>query len=102
MITNELTRRQVRYWCFRFRTASEKGGAPALGAPRGLRKRFEEHAHFGGWENYGITWDVSDTDPFTLVPLRISLEVQWNTEAMASARELPKPKDGLGNEQVLI
>jgi hypothetical protein len=85
-------RRQVRYWLFRFRTAAE-GGASAKGAPSGLRERFEDHPHFGGWENYGVTWDVSDDDPSVLVPLRVSLEVQWNTEAMASARELPKPEE---------
>lgn len=92
MKLEELTRRQVRYWLFRFRTA-ESGGAPAKGAPAGIRKRFEDHPHFGGWANYGVTWDVSETDSFVLVPLRTSLEIQWNTEAMASARELPKPEE---------
>jgi hypothetical protein len=91
MKLEDLTRRQARYWYFRFRTAAE-AGAPAKGAPAGLKKRLEAHPYFGGWEGFGITWDVGD-DPFSPVPLRISLEVQWNTEAMASARELPKPEE---------
>lgn len=89
-----LTRRQVRYWLFRFRVETESKGAPAEGAPVGLREYFEEHAHFLGWEVFGITWDVSADDPYVIVPLRHSLETMWNTEAMSTARELPlTPKD---------
>jgi len=84
---DSLTRRQVRYWLFRFRTA-EDGGAPAEGAPVGLRARFEKHPHFSNWHNFGVTWDVG-SDPYVLVPLKYSLEQQWNTEAMASARPYP-------------
>ena len=84
-----LTRHTIRYWCFRFRTAAEPDGNSAKGAPLGLRKQFEAHPHFGGWEEFGIKWDVAADDPYTIVPLRHSLDILWNTEMMASARELP-------------
>jgi hypothetical protein len=83
----ELTRHEVRYWLFRFRTA-ETGGASAEGAPLGLRERFEGHPHFSGWSSFGVTWDVAE-DPFVLVPLRHSLEEQWNSQAWAAARPMP-------------
>ena len=92
MPLGDLERKEIRYWLFRFRTAAT-GGDPATGAPRGLRKRFEDHPHFVSWESFGMTWDVGD-DPWTLVPLKHSLEEQWNTEAMNSARPWPGVPDG--------
>lgn len=89
----KLTRHDVRYWCFRFRTAAEPGGNSAGGAPPGLRKQFEKDPHFGGWENFGMTWDVATEDPYRIVPLRFTLEQTWNTEAYASARDLPNRQE---------
>jgi len=82
------TRRRVRYWFFRFRT-EVTGGAPATGAPRGLRAKWEADPYFGGWENFGVTWDL-DVEGTRIVPLRHSLEQTWNNEAWANARDLPR------------
>jgi hypothetical protein len=73
-----LSRRQVRYWLFRFHTEAT-GGDRATGAPKGLKREYEKHPHFGGWDQYGVTWDVAD-DPKVIVPLRYSLLQQWNSE----------------------
>jgi len=84
-----LTRHEIRYWCFRFNTATKPEGSPATGSPTGLRKDFENNPHFGGWEGFGVTWDVDKEDPYRIVPLRHSLDTQWNTEMSSSARDLP-------------
>lgn len=84
-----MTRRQIRYWFFRFQTSLEEGGASAGDAPTGLREKYESHRHFGGWENFGVTWDLDKEETEVIVPLRYSLESEWNREVSASARELP-------------
>jgi hypothetical protein len=81
-------RRDLRYWCFRFRTEAN-GGDPATGAPKGLKSKVEDDQHFGGWQQFGVTWDWDD-DGRRIVPLRFSLEQTWNTQAWASARDLPE------------
>ena len=82
-----LPRRELRYWCFRFKQAAD-GGASAKGAPRGLRRHIEANEYFGGWESFGVTWDWDDP-PERIVPLRHSLESEWNAQAWASAKPLP-------------
>lgn len=83
-----LTRRKLRYWCFRFHTEAT-GGASADEAPPGLREEVEAHPHFGGWDQFGVSWDFDPDDHTRIVPLRHSLLEQWNTQAWASARDLP-------------
>ncbi len=85
---SELSRRQVRYWCFRLHTESI-GAAKADGCPEGLREHFEAHMWFPGWKKFGISWDVHPDNPLDIVPLKRSLESTWNAEALASARDLP-------------
>ena len=84
-----MTRRQTRYWFFRFQTELEEGGTSANGAPTGLKQHYEAHPHFGGWKSFGVTWDLDKKDLEVIVPLRYSLESEWNREVSASARELP-------------
>lgn len=85
-----MLKRQVRYWCFRFRTETEEDGATADDAPKGLRERFEEMEWFQGWSKFGITWDVHDEDPFRIIPLKISLQDQWNAVIEKKVPELVK------------
>jgi len=93
-----MTRRQIRYWFFRFRTELEPDGASAEGAPEGLKEKYESHPYFGGWDNFGVTWDLDTDDTERIVPLRFSLEQQWNTEIASLARTLPLP-DTSQNEE---
>lgn len=86
----DLGRRKMRYWMSRFKRELETDGAvPADEAPAGMKAGWEADPHFGGWENFHITWDVDEEDFTRVVPLRFSLEQQWNTQAWANARELP-------------
>lgn len=86
-----MSRRQIRYWFFRFKNElDEVDGVPADGAPVGLREHYEEHPYFAGWDKFGETWDLSEDDVEQIVPLRYTLEQEWNREVSASARELPK------------
>ena len=87
-----MTRREIRYWFFRFRTELESDGASAEGAPEGLREQYENHPHFGGWDNFGVTWDLDSDDVDVIVPLRFSLEQQWNSEIASLAKPFPLPK----------
>ena len=87
-----MTRREIRYWFFRFKNALEVEGASDEGAPSGLKEHYEEHPHFGGWENFGVTWDLDPEDVEVIVPLRYSLEQQWNTEIASLARPFPVPE----------
>lgn len=85
-----MTRRQIRYWFFRFHQQAlgeDKSGMD--GPPEGFKEEWESHPYFGGWDNFSITWDLADESVDTIVPLRFSLEQQWNTEASKTARELP-------------
>lgn len=87
-------RRQVRYWCFRFKT-EESGACKADGAPKGIRKHFEDNDYFLGWKNFNESngWDVSHTEPLELVPLRMGSDDAWNKELEKSIKELPKKEE---------
>ena len=87
-----MTRRQLRYWFFRFKTELEPDGVPAEGAPEGLKEEWEDHPYFGGWDKFGVTWDLAEDSTDTIVPLRYSLEQQWNAEVAKSARPFPLPQ----------
>ena len=84
---NELNRKQIRYWCFRFYTEST-GGDKAVGAPVGLKEHFESLDWFSDWKSFGIKWDVRPENPLDMVPLKQSLESQWNMEITKSTRML--------------
>jgi len=84
-----MTRREIRYWFFRFKTEMEVGGASATDAPPDLKEHYESHPHFGGWEKFGMTWDLDEKDVEVIVPLRYSLEQEWNRQVAALARDLP-------------
>ncbi len=89
MKLEELSRRQVRYWLFRFRTEKE-GGAKATGAPRGLRKRFEGQPEFDGWAKFGMTWDVAEGDYFKAVPRKYTIHEEWNATLRRLVIDLPR------------
>jgi len=83
-----LPRRKVRYWLFRFRTEAE-GGPKATGAPRGMRKYFEEQEGFGGWIDFAVTWDVNPEEPLQIVPRRFSVWEEWDATLNMVLRDMP-------------
>lgn len=90
MLSN-LTKRQIRYWCFRFHSEST-AGTVATDAPDGLKVHFEGLPWFPGWKSYGVTWDVDPKNTLDIKPLKQSLVDVWNHEAIGLAREFPTAK----------
>ncbi len=87
-----LTKRQLRYWCFRFRS-SETSAVDALGAPEGVREYYESLDWFPGWKTFGVTWDLHKDNPFLIVPLKEDPTAKWNADAFLSSKELPKKSE---------
>lgn len=85
-----MTRRQIRYWFFWLhQEALGEDKSESASPPEGFREEWEAHPHFGGWANFSVTWDLAPESVETIVPLRYSLEQQWNTEASKTAMDLP-------------
>lgn len=87
----ELTRRKVRYWCFRFKT-EEVEFVPCTDAPAGLKGYFESLEWFSGWKQFAVTWDVRDESPLSIKPLKESSEVAWDRVLLEESKELPGVK----------
>jgi hypothetical protein len=87
-VLRRLSRRTVRYWCFRFATEIA-GGDSAVDAPDGLRDHFEALRWFSGWRTFAVTWDVADHDHLDIMPLHRSLEAAWDEVIRAEAKDLP-------------
>jgi len=77
MSFEDLHRRKVRYWCFRFRTEAEEG-VDASDAPKGLKEKFEEMEWFQGWSKFGVTWDVHEKFKFQIVPRKSTIHEDWD------------------------
>ena len=84
---DNLTKRQIRYWCFRFRTEAE-GGVSADGAPIGLKEHFEELEWFSEWKDFSLTWDVKEDSPLEMIRLKENAEDEWQKVVEANAKEL--------------
>jgi len=90
-----LQKKQIRYWCFRFKTEVE-GGAPAEGAPSGLREHFEGNSFFNlvkGWVGFASEWDIEmkDGNP-EIKPIDKSIWKDWDEHCKSIAKSIPKKK----------
>lgn len=83
-----LPKRQIRYWCFRFKTEAD-GGARATGAPRGLKKHLEDSDGFEGWKRFAISWDVDEENPLVVVPRNFSVWEDWDRTLRRVVKPLP-------------
>jgi len=102
----ELTRSNIRYICFRLKTESE-GGPKASPTDAGVmshvaevKEHMEPQDGFGGWDKFGITWDVDKISPLVVMRRKTSLETEWNKVVNANARELPAASQGFVQEVV--
>src|SRR3990167_10104278 len=84
---DKLTKRQIRYWCFRFRTEVE-GGAPASGAPAGLKKHFEDMEWFSAWKDFSLVWDVKEDSPLEIRRLKENAKEVWQKVVEKNAKIL--------------
>ena len=88
MSLEKLTRRKVRYWCFRFHTEAIDG-VDSSDAPEGLKEKFEEMEWFQGWDKFGVSWDISEEDNFRIVPRKTSIHQDWDKVIMSKFPVLP-------------
>jgi len=92
-----LTRRNIRYICFRLQTAEKGGVSPPLDIKEGIMrfaKEIQEHMQtqegFGGWGKFAMTWDVDELSPWVVVRRKSSIYSEWNRTVEREARDLPK------------
>lgn len=90
-----LTKRQIRYICFRLQTEAE-GGNPALPEDRApmsfvakVKKHMESQDDFGGWKMFAKTWDVDEKSPLVVIPRISSIYSDWNNVMKKEAKDLP-------------
>ena len=90
-----LTRSQVRYYCFRIQTELASG-TDAGNIPDGLKEHIESQDFFQSWEEFGETWDISEakkgkifTNPLDVTLRTYGIQEEWQRTIEREARELP-------------
>lgn len=94
----DLTRRQIRYICFRLQTQAEEGGPVASDNESGpmslageIKKHMESQDDFGEWKMFAKTWDVDEKSPLVVVKRTSSIYTNWNNILKKGAKDLPVP-----------
>lgn len=92
---DKLTRRNIRYICFRLQTEAE-GGNIAKVEKTGVmsyvdkvRKQMESQEEFGGWKKFAKTWDVDEKAKLVAVNRTSSIQTEWNKVLKKEAKKLP-------------
>ena len=95
---DKLTRRQIRYLCFRIQTGAT-GGAKAKAEKEGpmqyvdeVKKHMESQDDFGGWDKFAKTWDVDEKAYLVVVLRKSSIQSNWNRTLKEEAKEFPVKK----------
>jgi hypothetical protein len=90
----ELTRRQVRYICFRLLQEAD-GGNKAKGIKflDEVKDHLEDEENFGGWDKFGKTWDVDEKAPLVAVLRKTSIASEWTKVLKKEAHDLPVAKE---------
>lgn len=90
-----LTRRQIRYLCFRIQTEAD-GGDAATAESSGVmsfvdevRENMEPQSGFDGWKMFAKTWDVDEDSPLKVVKRTSSIYTDWNHVLEKEVKELP-------------
>jgi len=92
---DNLTRRNIRYICFRIQTEAE-GGNKATVEETGVmshveevKKHMEEQEEFGGWNKFAKTWDIDEKAKLVAVNRTSSIQSEWNKVLKKQAKNLP-------------
>lgn len=102
----DLSRRQIRYLCYRLQTEAE-GGNKATPEDSGVmsnislvKEHMEDQDDFGGWSKFAKTWDVDQRSPLVTVRRNSSIHTEWNRTLSKLAKALPEiePKKLLTNQ----
>jgi hypothetical protein len=92
----DLTRRQIRYICFRLQTEFETGktiSVPKTGflsLIEEVKKHMEEQEDFSDWSKFAKTWDVDEKSHLVVVNRRSSIYSDWNKVLKEETKEIPK------------
>ena len=91
----DLTRRQIRYICFRLQTEAEGSNkaAPEKTGIMNLVDEIKEHIEmqedFEGWKMFAKSWDVDQNSPLVVVKRNSSIYTDWNNVLKKEAKSLP-------------
>ncbi len=90
---DKLTRRNIRYICFRLKTEALEGieavGDGIMEHVAEVKEHMADQSDFGGWEKFGVTWDVDEKAHLVVVLLKRSHESAWNKVVAKQAKDLP-------------
>lgn len=102
---DKLTRRNIRYICFRLQTEAT-GGTKAEKEDEGImqfvdevRGHMEEQEDFDGWNNFGKTWDVGEKSFLVAVLRKSSIQSEWDKVLKDEAKPLPGTEDKVKETQ---
>ena len=84
----DLPRRRLRYWCYRFQNAAE-GGAKVTGAPKGLQAHVEGLAGFTGWDGFARQWDLDHGPQIAIVRRQFTVQEEWHAKLRQVVPDLP-------------
>ena len=78
-MTDKLTKRRARYWCFRFRKEFVDG-VSADDAPKGFKKFIESLPGFSSWDKFAGSWDIVQTEEntFMIIYRILSVWQEWD------------------------
>ncbi len=100
-----LTRREIRYNCFRIQLHEVEGrplkAEGILKFVADIRAHMEGQDMFNGWEKFGQTWDVDDKAPLVVVSRTSSLQTEWNKVVEKNAKDIVEVKTKSGFFQKL-
>jgi len=91
----DLTRRQIRYVCFRLQTEVEGGNAATqestgtMSFVDKIKKHMESQDDFGEWKMFAKTWDVDEKSPLVVVKRVSSIYTDWNNVLKKEAKDIP-------------
>ena len=87
----DLTKRQIRYLCFRLRTEAQ-GGVKADNIPKGFKENFEKQECFTSWDKFGDNWDINISNPTQAISRNATIHQEWRTQldrALTKAQGVP-------------
>ncbi len=104
----DLTRRQIRYVCFRLQTEAEGGNAAKkentgpMSLVEDIKKHMEEQEDFSDWSKFAKTWDVDEKSHLVVVNRRSSIYSDWNKILKEETIEIPKELATNGHSELPI
>ena len=101
-----LTRRNIRYICFRIQIEEVEGrsskGDGILTFVSEVKAHMEGQDMFNGWAKFGQTWDVDEKAPLVVVSRTSSLHSDWNKVVERNAKDIVQVKTKTGTKRAKV